>query len=133
MFNLNMFSISSGQVEASDQGRSRRGIAPRAGGTPAAGVPLAPATAAAPGGGERTRELILGTALDLLRELGYEETTMRGIANRAGVSLGNAYYYFRSKEQLIQAFYAHSHQEHLAASRPIVEREYAEREYAAGC
>src|SRR5438045_1788447 len=73
--------------------------------------------------GEQTRALILETALDLFRERGYEETTMRTIAEQAGVALGNAYYYFRSKEHLIQAFYARSHQEHLAAARPLLERE----------
>jgi AcrR family transcriptional regulator len=73
--------------------------------------------------GEQTRALILETALDLFRERGYEETTMRTIAQRAGVSLGNAYYYFRSKEHLIQAFYARSHEEHLTAARPVLERE----------
>ena len=71
--------------------------------------------------GEQTRALILQTALDLFREKGYEETTMRAIAQRAGVALGNAYYYFRSKEHLIQAFYAQSHDEHLAAARPVLE------------
>ena len=73
--------------------------------------------------GEQTRALILSTALELFRERGYEETTMRAIAQQAGVALGNAYYYFRSKEHLIQAFYSQSHQDHLAASRPILERE----------
>jgi AcrR family transcriptional regulator len=73
--------------------------------------------------GEQTRALILTTALELFRERGYEETTMRAIAQQAGVALGNAYYYFKSKEHLIQAFYARSHEEHLAASRPILEQE----------
>ncbi|HET7769713.1 MAG TPA: TetR family transcriptional regulator [Chloroflexota bacterium] len=89
------------------------------------GVPeAAPASPAAKTPkGEQTRALILQTALDLFREKGYEETTMRAIAQRAGVALGNAYYYFRSKEHLIQAFYAQSHEEHLAAARPVLERE----------
>lgn len=65
--------------------------------------------------GERTRARILETALDMFRERGYEQTTMRAVASRAGVSLGNAYYYFQSKEHLVQAFYARSHDEHLAA------------------
>lgn len=65
--------------------------------------------------GERTRRQILETALRLFRERGYDETTMRGIAAEAGVSLGNAYYYFKSKEHLIQAYYSRSHAEHLAA------------------
>ena len=41
----------------------------------------------------------------LFREQGYEQTTMRAIAREAGVSVGNAYYYFASKEHLIEAFY----------------------------
>lgn len=73
--------------------------------------------------GEQTRELILNSALDLLGDHGYEKTTMRAIARRAGVSLGNAYHYFGSKEHLIQAFYHQLHQEHLAATRPALENE----------
>ena len=55
--------------------------------------------------GEQTRQLILDTALRLFRERGYAETTMRAIATEAGVAVGNAYYYFDSKEHLIQGFY----------------------------
>ena len=73
--------------------------------------------------GEQTRELILNSALDLLAEHGYEKTTMRAIARRAGVSLGNAYHYFGSKEHLIQAFYHRLHEEHLAVARSALEKE----------
>ena len=73
--------------------------------------------------GEQTKALILETALELFRERGYEETTMRAIAQKAGLSLGNAYYYFHSKEFLIQAFYHRTHEEHLAASVPIMGKE----------
>src|SRR3954454_23294311 len=73
--------------------------------------------------GGQTRALILETALELFREHGYERTTMRAIAEKADVALGNAYYYFRSKEHLIQAFYARSHAEHLAAAAPVLTRE----------
>src|SRR5438094_2693386 len=73
--------------------------------------------------GEETKALILNSALELLRDLGYEKTTMRAIAEKAGVSLGNAYHYFKSKEHLIQAFYHRVHEEHLAASLPILEKE----------
>jgi AcrR family transcriptional regulator len=59
--------------------------------------------------GERTRDRILETALDLFREKGYEATTMRMIAAAAGVSLGNSYYYFPSKEHLVQGFYEGMH------------------------
>ena len=78
--------------------------------------------------GEETRAQILETALELFRERGYEETTMRAIAESAGVSVGNAYYYFKSKEHLIQAFYARTHEEHLAASREVLDRERGLRE-----
>lgn len=71
--------------------------------------------------GDQTKALILETALEIFRERGYEETTMRAIAEKAGVSLGNAYYYFRSKEYLIQAFYQRLHDEHFAASLPALE------------
>ena len=49
---------------------------------------------------------------------------MRAIAKKAGVSLGNAYYYFHSKEYLIQAFYHRTHEEHLAVSMPALENEH---------
>lgn len=73
--------------------------------------------------GEQTRTLILNTALDLLAERGYEKTTMRTIAEKAGVSLGNAYHYFTSKEHLIQAFYHRTHEQHVVAAQPIFENE----------
>jgi AcrR family transcriptional regulator len=73
--------------------------------------------------GEQTRALILNSALDLLREHGYEKTTMRAIADKAGVSLGNAYHYFGSKELLIQAYYHRLHEEHLAAVLPMLQKE----------
>ena len=71
--------------------------------------------------GEQTRTRILETALKLFREQGYERTTMRAIAAKGEVSLGSAYYYFESKEHLVQAFYLQTHLEHLAASRGILE------------
>jgi AcrR family transcriptional regulator len=70
--------------------------------------------------GDQTKALILETALEIFRERGYEETTMRAIAQKAGVSLGNAYYYFRSKEYLIQAFYQRLHDDHLAVAEPAL-------------
>jgi AcrR family transcriptional regulator len=70
--------------------------------------------------GEQTRALIMETALEMLRERGYEQTTMRALAERAGVSLGNAYHYFSSKEHLIQAFYASTHEEHMRACAPLL-------------
>ena len=37
--------------------------------------------------GDQTKALILDTALEMFRERGYEETTMRAIAKKAGVLL----------------------------------------------
>lgn len=54
---------------------------------------------------EATRTRIVESALRLFQENGYDRTTMRAIAKEAGVSVGNAYYYFSSKEQLVQGFY----------------------------
>ncbi len=73
--------------------------------------------------GEQTRALIVETALRLFRDRGYEATTMRAIAEEAGVSLGNAYYYFASKEQLVQAFYDRTQDELAAAAAPLLARE----------
>ncbi len=54
---------------------------------------------------EETRAKILDTALRLFRERGFDRTTMRDVATEAGVATGAAYYYFRSKEELVMAFY----------------------------
>lgn len=54
---------------------------------------------------ERTRHIILTTALDLFTQQGYDKTTMREIAGAASVSLGLAYRYFASKEALVLALY----------------------------
>lgn len=66
---------------------------------------------------EETRRQILDTALALFREHGFEETTIRDIAGRAGLSLGAAYYYFNSKEALVGAYYDYVQQEHQARAR----------------
>ncbi|WP_374194317.1 TetR family transcriptional regulator [Streptomyces sp. N35] len=72
---------------------------------------------------EQTRTLILETAMRLFQERGYDKTTMRAIAKEAGVSVGNAYYYFAGKEHLIQGFYDRIAAEHQAAVRPVLDRE----------
>jgi len=73
--------------------------------------------------GETSRAAILGAALDLFQERGYEATTMRGIAERAGVSLGSSYHYFPSKEHLVLEFYRHTHELHVVAIAPLLARE----------
>ncbi|MCK8677146.1 MULTISPECIES: TetR family transcriptional regulator [Streptomyces] len=63
---------------------------------------------------------MLETALRLFEERGYDRTTMRAIAQEAGVSTGNAYYYFSSKEHLVQGFYDRIAAEHAAAVGPVL-------------
>jgi AcrR family transcriptional regulator len=63
--------------------------------------------------GELTRNAILGSALQLFRDKGFESTTMREVAKDAGVALGAAYYYFNSKDAIVMGFYERA-QEHLA-------------------
>ena len=55
--------------------------------------------------GEKTKELILSTAVELFRKSGFETATMRDIASSADVALGAAYYYFPSKEAIVSAYY----------------------------
>jgi AcrR family transcriptional regulator len=54
---------------------------------------------------------------------------MRQIAAAAGVAVGNAYYYFASKDQLILAFYERNHTDHLAALGDALDntKDFAER------
>jgi AcrR family transcriptional regulator len=78
---------------------------------------------------EETREKILDAALQLFRQRGFDETTMRDIAAEAGVATGAAYYYFRSKEEMVMAFYGRTADEardlipaHVARSRDLRKR-----------
>jgi AcrR family transcriptional regulator len=54
---------------------------------------------------EGTRRKIYEVAMELFREKGFDEATMRDIAAKAGVALGGAYYYFSSKDAIVLAFY----------------------------
>src|ERR1700741_1334531 len=65
---------------------------------------------------EDTRRKIYDAALELFREKGFEEATMRDIAAKAGVALGGAYYYYTSKDAIVLAFY----REMQETSTPLV-------------
>jgi len=78
---------------------------------------------------DRTRARISAAAIELFTTRGYTDTTMRSIAEQAGVSTGNAYYYFPSKDHLVQALYEQVQREHqhlarerLAGEHGLVER-----------
>ena len=55
--------------------------------------------------GVATRERLYATALRLIAARGYEATTLRDIANDAGVSVGLLYRYFPSKQAVVIALY----------------------------
>jgi AcrR family transcriptional regulator len=65
-------------------------------------------------GSKDTQQKILDAALALFRERGFEDATMRDVAGSAGVATGLAYYYFKSKDAIVLAFYQRAKEE-LAA------------------
>ncbi len=67
---------------------------------------------------EDTRRKIYEAAMELFREKGFEATTMRDIAAKAGVALGGAYYYFSSKDAIVLAFYREMQE---GSNRPVLE------------
>jgi len=62
--------------------------------------------------GKQSRATILANALRLFRTKGFDDTKMREIAAEAGAALGAAYYYFPSKEAIVQAYYETVQSEH---------------------
>jgi AcrR family transcriptional regulator len=50
---------------------------------------------------DRTRQTILDAAAKLFREQGYKATTQRQIASQAKIKAGSIYYYFESKDQIL--------------------------------
>lgn len=70
---------------------------------------------------EQTRQLVIDTALSMFRSQGYEKTTMRAIAGAAGISLGSAYYYFESKDDLVQELYSRIQADHRAQALAAIE------------
>ncbi|WP_421740480.1 TetR/AcrR family transcriptional regulator [Cellulomonas sp.] len=69
-----------------------------------------------------TKALVRSTALRLFRERGYAATTMRAIAQEAGVATGNAYYHFASKDHLVQELYLDVNREQTVAARAVLAR-----------
>ncbi len=75
------------------------------------------------GRAEFTKQLLFDTAMGLFAKQGFEETTMRDIAAKAGVAPGASYYYFDSKEALIQEYYAKLHVDHEKALEGYFDKE----------
>lgn len=59
--------------------------------------------------GEATRVAIEDVALRLFMEQGYHATSMRQIAERAGLALGGIYNHFSSKEEIFQGIIIDKH------------------------
>jgi len=52
------------------------------------------------------RDQVLQTTLELITELGFHATPMALIIEKSGVAAGTIYYYFKSKEELIDILYS---------------------------
>jgi AcrR family transcriptional regulator len=70
-----------------------------------------------------TRQRIFEAALALFRKRGFDRTTMRDVASKAGVALGAAYYYFRSKNDIVAAYYDRLRIDHETRVATLLESE----------
>ncbi len=79
--------------------------------------------------GAQTRSVIFESALELFREQGFDSTTMQEIAKRAAVVKSAAYYYFPSKEAIVQAYYetVQAEQERLCAELLLASKDLKRR------
>ncbi len=59
--------------------------------------------------GELTRTTIIEAAHDLFITQGYNATSMRKIAQKAGIALGGIYNHFASKEEIFEAVFIENH------------------------
>ena len=59
--------------------------------------------------GERTRQAIEDAAYELFLEQGYSATSMRQIANQAGIALGGIYNHYAGKEEIFEAIILDKH------------------------
>jgi AcrR family transcriptional regulator len=54
---------------------------------------------------ELTKKLIYGGALELFAKKGFEKATIRELASELGISLGNLYYHFKSKDDILLHYF----------------------------
>ncbi len=71
---------------------------------------------------ELTKKRLLTVALDLFQTKGFSNTTMRDIAKEANLTPGAAYYYFRSKNEFVLAFYEQTLRESTEALPKLLAR-----------
>jgi AcrR family transcriptional regulator len=70
--------------------------------------------------GKASQTQLLAISLELLREKGFESTTMRDIAKAAGMSLGAFYYYYPSKDNIVLDYYRQVQDQHAVQVTPRV-------------
>ncbi|MGY2488641.1 TetR/AcrR family transcriptional regulator [Cupriavidus sp. CP313] len=68
-----------------------------------------------------TREKLMRLAARAFGTQGYAATTMRGIADQAGIEAASIYYHFSSKEELLDAVMEHGAQSIVAHTRARIE------------
>ncbi|HZR51504.1 MAG TPA: TetR/AcrR family transcriptional regulator [Streptosporangiaceae bacterium] len=67
------------------------------------------------------RERLIAAACLVLHEQGVERTTLADIAEAADVPVGNVYYYFKTKDQLVEAA-IDAHGDHLRTTLAALDR-----------
>ena len=70
--------------------------------------------------GEQTREQIVTAAYELFTEQGYHGSSMRQIAERAGIAVGGIYNHFDGKEAIFEAVLLANHPAYVVL--PMVEQ-----------
>ncbi len=65
-----------------------------------------------------TRERILSAAISLFQERGFAGTSIRDLAERAGVTTAAMYYHFEGKDQILEALFAPCLQDLQAIEAP---------------
>jgi AcrR family transcriptional regulator len=69
--------------------------------------------------GDATQESILGAARESLRERGYSGTSIRAVAERAGVQLSLVHYHFGSKQAMLVAVLEHENEQLLERQQAL--------------
>lgn len=56
--------------------------------------------------GQQTEKLILASAIELMKEQGFDQVSVRDICAHAGITTGAFYHHFRSKDELLERGFA---------------------------
>src|SRR5439155_27048589 len=77
--------------------------------------------------GLQTRQRLFDAAIGLMAERGYGATTLRDVAERAGVSAGLLYRYFPGKQSVVLALYDDLSAQYVAAAAGMPKAQRRER------